>query len=119
MVIKSSISELDAQVDKPRKRNVFRSLNQPSVSAATKSGLAEIEITDEQIDRIFEEIAGRFRKVEKKETASPMSACLIRTTNLLAGIIVETKFAGIEIERRRRSPAQTRPVSIEPFARLG
>ncbi|RVL81816.1 TraC family protein, partial [Sinorhizobium meliloti] len=43
--------------------------------AATKSGLAEMEIADEELDAVFEEIAARFRKDEKKgvdhATASP------------------------------------------------
>ncbi|MDW9569173.1 pilus assembly protein, partial [Sinorhizobium meliloti] len=38
-------------------------------------GLAEMEITEEELDRIFEEMAARFRKDEKKgvdhATASP------------------------------------------------
>ncbi|RVH18732.1 TraC family protein, partial [Sinorhizobium meliloti] len=38
-------------------------------------GLAELEITEEELDRIFEEMAARFRKGEKKgvdpATASP------------------------------------------------
>ncbi|MGO4483643.1 TraC family protein [Rhizobium sp. 2TAF27] len=39
--------------------------------AATKSGLAEMEITDEEVERIFEEIAARFRKEEKKGAGGP------------------------------------------------
>ncbi|RUV81770.1 pilus assembly protein, partial [Mesorhizobium sp. M1A.F.Ca.IN.022.07.1.1] len=37
--------------------------------AATKSGLAEMEIPDEELDAIFEEVAARFRKAEKKGLA--------------------------------------------------
>jgi hypothetical protein len=41
--------------------------------AATKSGLAEMEITDEEVDRIVEEIAARFRKGEKKGASGATS----------------------------------------------
>ncbi|MBY3123255.1 pilus assembly protein [Rhizobium leguminosarum] len=68
MAVKSSISDLDAQIEKLRERR--RSLIVKSAErfarAAMKSGLAETEIADEEIDRIFEEIAARFRKEEKK-----------------------------------------------------
>ena len=68
MAVKSSISDLDAQIEKLRERR--RSLIVKSAErfarAAMKSGLAETEIADEEIDRIFEELAARFRKGEKK-----------------------------------------------------
>ncbi|MBY5694030.1 pilus assembly protein [Rhizobium leguminosarum] len=68
MAVKSSISDLDAQIEKLRERR--RSLIVKSAErfarAAMKSGLAETEIADEEIDRIFEEIAARFRNEEKK-----------------------------------------------------
>lgn len=68
MAVKSSIFELDAQMERLRERR--RSLIVKSAErfarAATKSGLAEMEISDEEVDRIFEEIAARFRKEEKK-----------------------------------------------------
>ena len=68
MAAKSSILDIDAQIEKLRERR--RSLIVKSAErfarAATKSGLAEMEIADEEVDRIFEEIAERFRKEEKK-----------------------------------------------------
>ncbi|MDE3762054.1 TraC family protein [Sinorhizobium meliloti] len=77
MAAKSSISDIDAQIEKLRERR--RSLIVKSAErfarAATKSGLAEMEIADEELDAVFEEIAARFRKEEKKgvahATASP------------------------------------------------
>ncbi|ASQ06642.1 pilus assembly protein [Sinorhizobium meliloti] len=77
MAAKSSISDIDAQIEKLRERR--RSLIVKSAErfarAATKSGLAEMEIADEELDAVFEEIAARFRKDEKKgvdhATASP------------------------------------------------
>lgn len=68
MAAKSSIMDIDVQIQKLRERR--RSLIVKSAErfarAATKSGLAEMEIADEEVDRIFEEIAARFRKEEKK-----------------------------------------------------
>lgn len=68
MAAKSSIPDIDAQIEKLRERR--RSLIVKSAErfarAATKSGLAEMEIADEEIDRVFEEIATRFRKAEEK-----------------------------------------------------
>jgi hypothetical protein len=68
VAVKSSISDLDAQIEKLRERR--RSLIVKSAErfahAAMKSGLAEMEIANEEVDRIFEEIGARFRKGEKK-----------------------------------------------------
>lgn len=68
MAAKSSILDIDAQIEKLRERR--RSLIVKSAErfarAATKSGLAEMEIADEEVDRIFEEIVARFRRQEKK-----------------------------------------------------
>ncbi|MBY3238380.1 pilus assembly protein [Rhizobium laguerreae] len=68
MAVKSSISDLDAQIEKlrERRRNLIVKSAERFARAATKSGLAETEIADEEVDRIFEEIAARFRKDEKK-----------------------------------------------------
>ncbi|TPN81001.1 pilus assembly protein [Mesorhizobium sp. CU2] len=77
MAAKSSISDIDAQIEKlrERRRTVIAKSAERFARAATKSGLAEMEIADEELDAIFEEIAARFRKAEKKgasgATASP------------------------------------------------
>ena len=76
MAIKSSISDLDAQMEKLRERRrvlIVKSAER-FARAATKSGLAEMEITDEEVERIFEEIAARFRKEEKKGGRRPASS---------------------------------------------
>jgi hypothetical protein len=68
MAAKSSILDIDAQIEKLRERRkalIVKSAER-FARAATKSGLAEIEISDEELDRIFEEIAARFREKEKK-----------------------------------------------------
>lgn len=71
MAAKSSITDIDAQIEKlrERRRSLIAKSAERFARAATKSGLAEMEIADEEVDRIFEEIAGRFRKGEKKGTA--------------------------------------------------
>ncbi|NTB97318.1 pilus assembly protein [Agrobacterium tumefaciens] len=71
MAAKSSILDIDAQIEKLRERR--RSLIVKSADrfarAATKAGLAEMDIADEEVDRIVEEIAARFRKEGKKGVA--------------------------------------------------
>jgi hypothetical protein len=68
MGAKSSISDLNAQIEKLRERRRFLIVKSAErfAKAATKSGLAEMEISDDEVDRIFEEIAARFRNREKK-----------------------------------------------------
>lgn len=76
MATKSAILDIDAQIEKLRERKktlIVKSADR-FARAATKSGLAEMEITDEEVDRIVEEIAARFRKGEKKGSGgSPAS----------------------------------------------
>jgi hypothetical protein len=73
MAVKSSISDLDAQMEKLRERRRILIVKSAErfARAATKSGLAEMEIADEEVERIFEEIAARFRKEEKKGAGGP------------------------------------------------
>ena len=68
MASKSSIIDIDAQIEKLRERKKLLIVKSADrfARAATKAGLAEMELSDEDIDRIFEEIAARFRKAEKK-----------------------------------------------------
>lgn len=77
MAVKSSISDLDAQMEKLRERRRILIVKSAErfARAATKSGLAEMEIADEEVERIVEEIAARFRKEENKGTsaASPQT----------------------------------------------
>ncbi|WP_331375336.1 TraC family protein [Sinorhizobium chiapasense] len=72
MAAKSSISDLDAQIEKLRERrkNLVVKSAERFARAATKSGLADMEITDDELDSIFEEIAARFQKAEKKGAAA-------------------------------------------------
>ncbi|MCK3779521.1 TraC family protein [Ensifer sesbaniae] len=73
MAAKSSITDIDAQIEKlrERRRSMIAKSAERFARAATKSGLAEMEIADEEVDRIFEEITARFRKRERTGTAGP------------------------------------------------
>ena len=68
MASKSSILDIDTQIEKLRERRktLIAKSAERFARAATKAGLAEMEITDEEVDRIFEEIAARFRKAKEK-----------------------------------------------------
>lgn len=68
MTVKSSLSDLDNQIEKLRERRKLLVVKSAErfARAATKSGLAEMEIADEEVDRIFEELTARFRSREKK-----------------------------------------------------
>jgi len=71
MAAKLSVLDIDAQIEKlrERRRSLIVKSAERFAKAATKSGLAEMEIADEEVDRIFEEIAARFRKEGKKGVA--------------------------------------------------
>ena len=67
MAAKPTILDIDSQIEKLRERRktlIVKSAER-FARAATKAGLAEMEIADEEVDRIFEEIAARFRKSAK------------------------------------------------------
>ena len=68
MRAKSSFSEIDAQIEKLRERRklLIVKAGERFARAATKAGLVEMEISDDQLDAIFEEIAARFRKKPKR-----------------------------------------------------
>ncbi len=75
MRAKTSISEIDAQIEllrEKRKALLVRS-NERFARAALKAGLAELDIPDAELDAVFTEIAGRFRK-EGKGTPSGSSS---------------------------------------------
>ena len=67
MRAKSSISDIDAQIEKLRekRRSILAKANERFARAAAKAGLAEMDIPDNELDAVFEEIAARFRKGAK------------------------------------------------------
>lgn len=76
MAAKSSILDIDAQIEKLRERRraaIVKSAER-FAKAAAKSGLAEMEIADEEVDRIFEEITARFQNEKKRTSGSTAPA---------------------------------------------
>lgn len=73
MAAKSSITDIDSQIERlrERRRAMIAKSAERFARAATKSGLAEMEIDDEEVERLVEEIATRFRKGEKKGASGP------------------------------------------------
>lgn len=95
MATKTSISELDMQIEKLKERRrllVVKSAER-FARAATKAGLAEMGISDDQLDAFFTEIAARFRKGEKKRpaAASPQTR---RPADSGAGATAEVSYDG-------------------------
>ncbi|TKT75697.1 TraC family protein [Aquamicrobium sp. LC103] len=72
MRFKSSISEIDAQIDKLRekRRNLIVKANERFARAAAKAGLVELEIPDKELDTIFEEVAARFQEAGTNSTGT-------------------------------------------------
>lgn len=68
MAIKTSINDIDAQIEKLRERKKILIVKSAEryARAATKAGLAEMEVTDDEVDQIFTEIAARFHQKRKK-----------------------------------------------------
>lgn len=90
MAAKSSIIDIDTQIEKLRERRkllVVKSADR-FARAATKAGLAEMAITDEEVDHIVEEIAARFRERDKKDACGGNTAPH-RQTNDGAGTTAE------------------------------
>lgn len=75
MTYKSSLGDLDAQIEKLRERRRLLAVKSAErfARAATKWGLAEIEIADEELDRIFEDLAARFRDGSKNGTVGAIA----------------------------------------------
>ena len=63
MPAKSAISDIDAQIEKLRNRKKLLIVKSAErfARAATKSGLAELDISDEELDAIFDDISRRFQ----------------------------------------------------------
>lgn len=95
MAAKSSITDIDAQIEKlrERKRMLIVKSAERFARAATRTGLAEMEIADEEVDRIVEEIAARFRKDGNKGARGP-TAPPRQPATATAGTRAETAHDG-------------------------
>lgn len=69
---KTTLSEIDAQIEKLRekRRSLLAKANERFARAAAKAGLAELEIPDADLDGIFEEIAARYRTEAKGSSSA-------------------------------------------------
>ena len=90
MAIKASLTDIDTQIEKlrERKKTLIVKSAERFARAATKTGLAEIEITDEEVDQIFTEIAARFHE-KTKEADQPKRSTTNRQNNKDTGATVE------------------------------
>ena len=72
MRAKTSLSEIDAQIEKLRekRRALLTKANERFARAAAKAGLAELEMSDSELDAAFEEIAARFRSGGKRASGA-------------------------------------------------
>lgn len=70
MASKFSLSDLDVQIEKlvERRRLLVKRSAERFAQFAIRSGVAELEMTDAQLDVIFQEIAARFH-IQTKEIA--------------------------------------------------
>ncbi|MFC3166401.1 TraC family protein [Ciceribacter thiooxidans] len=72
---KSSISDLEAQIERLRERRKLLIVKSAErfARAAIRTGLAEMEIVDAAVEQIMDEIATRFRKQERRSSPSTSS----------------------------------------------
>ncbi|KAB2686621.1 TraC family protein [Brucella tritici] len=82
MAGKNSILDIDTQIEKlhERRKELLVKSAERFARAATKSGLAEMDIADTEIDQIISEITTRFRE-RKKRNIGDASAASYRKTN--------------------------------------
>ncbi len=68
MAGKNSILDIDMQIEKlhERRKELLVKSAERFARAATKSGLAEMDIADTEIDQIISEITTRFRERKKE-----------------------------------------------------
>lgn len=73
MASKSTTSDLDSQIEMliKRKKLLIVKSAERFARAATKSGVAEMAITDTQINTLFNEIAARFRRQTRETSLVP------------------------------------------------
>ncbi|QYA13724.1 TraC family protein [Rhizobium sp. AB2/73] len=72
MRARSTASEMDTQIEllrEKRKRMVAKD-NERFASAARRAGLAELDISDAELNEVLAEITARFRDGEKRKTGA-------------------------------------------------
>jgi hypothetical protein len=94
MPAKTSISDFDAQIEKltDRKKLLMVKSAERFAKAATKSGLAELDISDEELDAIFDDISQRF--LPEVKILNQPSSQLPRSPALASEAVAETPQNG-------------------------
>ncbi|OCP21751.1 MULTISPECIES: TraC family protein [unclassified Ensifer] len=72
MRAKTTISEIDAQIEtlRARRKSLLVKAGERFARVAQKAGLAELDIPDSELDAIFAEIVARFRE-RVQQSAGP------------------------------------------------
>lgn len=71
----AALGDIDAQVAKllERKKDVLRKRAERIAKLAGDCGLAELDISDDELTEAFRELANRFQTAQKKQRSSPAS----------------------------------------------
>ncbi|MGG6898151.1 TraC family protein [Rhizobium sp. BR 315] len=70
MRARTTVSEIDTQIEllREKRKNVVAKANERFASAALRAGLAELDISDAELDDVLAQITARFRDGEKRTT---------------------------------------------------
>lgn len=67
---RTTVSEIDTQIEllREKRKNMVAKANERFASAARRAGLAELDISDAELNDVLAEIAARFRGGEQRTT---------------------------------------------------
>ncbi len=70
MHARTTVSEIDIQIEllAEKRKNMVAKANERFASAARRAGLAELDISDAELNDVLAEITARFRHPEKRTT---------------------------------------------------
>ncbi|MFB2567382.1 TraC family protein [Rhizobium sp. IMFF44] len=70
MRARTTVSEIDTQIEllAEKRKNMVAKANERFASAARRAGLAELDISDAELNDVLAEITARFRHPEKRTT---------------------------------------------------
>ncbi|TWB11706.1 TraC-like protein [Rhizobium sp. ERR 1071] len=69
---RTTTSEIDRQIEllREKRKNMVARANERFASAARRAGLAELDISDAELNEVLAEITERFRDGEKRKTGA-------------------------------------------------
>lgn len=72
MRARTTTSEIDTQIEllREKRKNMVARANERFASAARRAGLAELDISDAELNEVLAEITERFRDGEKRKTGA-------------------------------------------------